>query len=106
MLEHEMTSRTAGIHDEGTALRSIVAGTATETGERFFAALVESLAKALRTHAAWVTEYLPETRRLRAHALWMGGQFVQKTTSRRSTARPRSTGSGCGAPMQHRRRSA
>jgi len=76
MLEHEMTNRKTGIHDEGTALRSIVEGTATETGERFFASLVESLAKALNTHAAWVTEYIPESRRLRAHALWMGGQFV------------------------------
>ena len=34
------------------------------------------MAKALNTHAAWVTEYIPESRRLRAHALWMGGQFV------------------------------
>jgi len=76
MLEHEMTNRTAGMHDEGAALRSIVEGTATETGERFFASLVKSLAKALNTHAAWVTEYLPESRRLRAHALWMGGHHV------------------------------
>lgn len=30
--------------DETAALRSIVEGTATETGERFFAALVENLA--------------------------------------------------------------
>ena len=43
MLEHEMTNRTAGIHDEGAALRSIVEGTATETGERFFESLVKSL---------------------------------------------------------------
>ena len=26
-----------------------------ETGERFFAVLVENLAKALKTHGAWVT---------------------------------------------------
>jgi hypothetical protein len=34
-------------------------GTARETGERFFAALVEALTRALGTHSAWVTEYLP-----------------------------------------------
>jgi hypothetical protein len=46
--------------DEGAALRSIVEGTATHTGDRFFQTLVESLARALGTHGAWVTEYLPD----------------------------------------------
>ena len=41
--------------DEYAALRSIVEGTATETGEQFFASLVKSLADALDTHGAWVT---------------------------------------------------
>ena len=63
--------------DEGVALRRILEGTADETGERFFAALVENLAKALSTHGAWVTEYLQESRRLRALAFWMDGQWVQ-----------------------------
>jgi PAS domain S-box-containing protein len=63
--------------DQDAALRSILEGTATETGERFFAALVENLAKVLKTHGAWVTEYLPESRRLRALAFWMDGQWVQ-----------------------------
>lgn len=58
------------------ALRAILEGTATETGHRFFAALVQNLAKALGTHGAWVTEYFPETRRLRALAFWMDGQWV------------------------------
>jgi PAS domain S-box-containing protein len=62
--------------DESTALRSIVEGTATETGARFFATLVESLARVLNTHGAWVTEYVPETRRLRALAFWLGGTLV------------------------------
>ncbi len=62
--------------DEEAALRTILEGTATETGERFFAALVENLAKALKTHGAWVTEYFPESRRLRALAFWMDGQWV------------------------------
>jgi PAS domain S-box-containing protein len=55
----------------------ILEGTANETGERFFAALVKNLAKALRTHGAWVTEYLQESRRLRALAFWMDGQWIQ-----------------------------
>jgi PAS domain S-box-containing protein len=63
--------------DEEVALRRILEGTARETGEGFFAALVENLAKALNTHGAWVTEYIQECRRLRALAFWMDGQWIQ-----------------------------
>jgi PAS domain S-box-containing protein len=59
------------------ALRSILQGTATETGQGFFAALVQNLAQALGTHGAWVTEYFPEKRRLRALAFWMDGMWVK-----------------------------
>ncbi|MEJ2236427.1 MAG: PAS domain S-box protein, partial [Syntrophobacterales bacterium] len=62
--------------DEDAALRTILEGTATETGEKFFAALVENLARALSTQGAWVTEYIEETRRLRSLAAWMGGRFL------------------------------
>lgn len=62
--------------DEEAALRAILEGTATETGERFFAALVENLAKALRTQGAWVTEYIKDGRRLRALAFWMSGRWI------------------------------
>jgi PAS domain S-box-containing protein len=62
--------------DESAALHTILEGTATETGERFFTALVENLAKAMHTHGAWVTEYIKESRRLRALAFWLGGEFV------------------------------
>ncbi len=58
------------------ALRAILEGTATETGQQFFAALVQNLAKALGTHGAWVTEYFFETRRLRALAFWMDGRWI------------------------------
>lgn len=58
------------------ALRAILEGTATETGQRLFEALVQNLAKALGTHGAWVTEYLPLTRRLRALAFWLDGQWI------------------------------
>ena len=63
--------------DEQAALRTILEGTATETGERFFSALVQNLAKALGTDGAWVTEYLKDCRKLRALAFWMDGQWVQ-----------------------------
>ena len=73
---HPITLPLGGL-DEGVALRSILEGTANETGERFFTALVENLARALNTHGAWVTEYIQECRRLRALAFWMDGQWVQ-----------------------------
>ena len=63
--------------DVDAALRTILEGTATATGEPFFKALVKSLADVLGTHGAWVTEYFPESRRLKALAFWMGDQWVE-----------------------------
>jgi PAS domain S-box-containing protein len=63
--------------DEDAALRTILEGTATETGERFFYALVENLAKALNTHGAMVTRYRPEQRQLQAYAFWMDGKWLR-----------------------------
>src|SRR5262249_50127973 len=63
--------------DEDAALRTILEGTATQTGERFFYALVENLAKALDTHGAMVTRYRPEKRQLQAYAFWMDGEWVR-----------------------------
>ena len=62
---------------EDVDLRLLLEGTDTETGERFFQVLVASLAKALGTYGAWVTEYFPEERRLHALAFWMDGKFIQ-----------------------------
>ena len=62
--------------DVDAALQSLLDGTATETGERFFSALVKSLAGVLGTSGAWVTEYVARERRLRAHAFWLDGTFV------------------------------
>lgn len=58
---------------EDKVLRLLVEGTAGETGDAFFQALVRNLSEALQTQGAWVTEYLPATRRLRARAFWMNG---------------------------------
>ncbi len=46
--------------DEDATVRAILEGTATATGERFFAALVENLSGALNTYSSWVTEYIKE----------------------------------------------
>lgn len=61
---------------EDEALRALLQATAAETGKPFFAALVKNLATALNTHAAWVTEYLEECRRLRALAFWVDGGWL------------------------------
>src|SRR5947199_1327562 len=62
---------------EQAALRMILEGTASETGERFFMALVENLARTLGTAGAWVTEYLPDSRRLRGLAFWLDGTWIE-----------------------------
>jgi PAS domain S-box-containing protein len=64
-------------NSEETALRLVIEGTASETGTEFFRALVRNLAAAMDTIGAWVTEYLPAARRLRAYAFWLNGQFVE-----------------------------
>lgn len=61
-------------NNDDMLLRSILNGTASETGAHFFRALVKNLSQALGTYGAWVTEYLPEVRRLRAFAFWLDDQ--------------------------------
>ena len=73
------TERMAGRRriDEDAALRAVVEGTVSETGNDFYRALVTNLSRALDTHGAWVTEYDPGTEQLRALAFWMGGKFIE-----------------------------
>ncbi len=61
---------------EEAALRLVVEGTAAETGTAFFRALVKNLATVMDTFGAWVTEIKPETKRLRALAFWLRGDFI------------------------------
>lgn len=68
-------STASRIYDENSALRTIVEGTAPATGGRFFDALVVNLAKVLDTHSAWVTEYMEDSRQLRALAYWADGRL-------------------------------
>jgi PAS domain S-box-containing protein len=62
--------------DEDSALRLLFEGTAKVTGKAFFQSLVRNLAEALGTHGAWVTEYDPSTRTLKALAFWMDDRFI------------------------------
>lgn len=59
-----------------TLLEAIAEGTASETGEEFLAALVRSLARALRVDGAWATEYLKHQKRLRAFSFWFRDDYV------------------------------
>lgn len=72
-----MTEKAISTSDEDVALRAILEGTARATGEHFFMALVETLAKTLHTHGAWVTESLPEKHRFKARALYLGGEILK-----------------------------
>src|SRR4051812_28129887 len=73
-----MTTKTA--MDTGPAedaLWALLESTSAETGGPYFNGLVRTLARVLDTCGAWVTEYLEETRRLRALAFWMDGQWIE-----------------------------
>jgi PAS domain S-box-containing protein len=74
-----MTTLPSADMDELAALRSIVQGTANETGESFFAALVENLKAAMGTMGAWVAVFeAPE--RLRAISMKMKDRWVEDFT--------------------------
>jgi len=62
---------------EDLALRKILEGTASHTGEDFFRSLVKNLAEALDTKGAWVTEFTSDPRKMRALAFWMEDDFVE-----------------------------
>ncbi len=62
--------------DQNSALRYILNGTAAETGNLFFDALVTNMASAFDIDFAWVTEYLPERERLRTLAFFRDGELI------------------------------
>src|SRR5207247_7737141 len=61
---------------EDAALRAIVEGVESETGEQFFASLVQRLASALRAQYAFVSELSDDRQRFRTRALWGRGVFL------------------------------
>src|SRR5262249_30867841 len=60
------------------ALRLVVEGTIAETGAEFFRALVRNLADVMGTAGAWVTEFLPNSYRLRSRAFWLNGNYLEE----------------------------
>jgi len=73
---HEDRKTTLHGIDEEKALRTILQGTAIETGEHFFTALVKNLATVLGTHIAWVSRYLESSRELQPFAFWLGDEWI------------------------------
>ncbi len=61
---------------EDAALRAIVEGVESETGEQFFASLVQHLASALGAQYAFVSELSHDHKRFRTRALWGRGAFL------------------------------
>lgn len=61
--------------DQHATLRTVLEGTATETGTGFFDVLVQSLSQALQTRYAWVTEYMAGLRRLKTLAFCADGEL-------------------------------
>jgi PAS domain S-box-containing protein len=62
--------------DPATLLRLIAEGTASATGTEFFRSLVSSLAGALDTSCAFVTEFMDGNTRVRPLAFWNAGEFL------------------------------
>ena len=63
---------------EDKILRFLVEGTVSETGADFFRALARNLSEALQTCGAIVTEYLGDSRCLRAVAFWVNDRFLDE----------------------------
>src|SRR4030095_12226587 len=61
---------------DDAALRAIVQGVEAETGERFFASLVQHLASALGVQYAFVSELLADRPHFRTRAVWGRGRLL------------------------------
>ena len=61
---------------DDAALREIVAGVESETGDRFFYSLVKHLASAFECQYAFVSELLGDRSRFRTRAVWGRGSFM------------------------------
>ncbi|MGE3173791.1 MAG: sigma 54-interacting transcriptional regulator [Planctomycetota bacterium] len=68
-----MKARRPAIDDE--LLAAIAAGTEVAAGEEFFATLVKRVAESMGVLGAWVTEWIGESRRLRALSFWFDAGY-------------------------------
>ena len=62
---------------DDAALREVVEGVESETGDRFFYSLVKHLASALRCEYAFVSEISEDFSRFRTRAVWGRGSFLE-----------------------------
>ncbi|RZM82787.1 GAF domain-containing protein [Leptolyngbya iicbica] len=72
-LQAEMTVR----QQSQETLQRLVEGTASATGEAFFAALVKNMAQALKVNYAFVSEYQADTDTVQALAVWGEGKVCE-----------------------------
>src|SRR5260370_9999244 len=68
---------TAQTPSDDAALREIVEGVESETGDRFFYSLVKHLASALECQYAFVSELLVDRSGFRTRAVWGRGSFME-----------------------------
>jgi formate hydrogenlyase transcriptional activator len=68
---------TAQTPSDDAALREIVEGVESETGDRFFYSLVKHLASALSCEYAFVSELSEDRLRFRTRAVWGRGNFLE-----------------------------
>src|ERR1700687_2924792 len=68
---------TTDTSSDDAALREIVEGVESETGDRFFYSLVKHLASALECQYAFVSELLGDRSRFRTRAVWGRGTFME-----------------------------
>ena len=68
---------TAQTPSDDAALREIVEGVESETGDRFFYSLVKHLASALGCEYAFVSELSEDRARFRTRAVWGRGSFLE-----------------------------
>jgi formate hydrogenlyase transcriptional activator len=68
---------TAQTPSDDAALREVVEGVESETGDRFFYSLVKHLASALECQYAFVSELLGDRSRFRTRAVWGRGSFME-----------------------------
>lgn len=74
-MENQPTMSDSSLIGE-TTLRSIMEGTATARGERFFRTLVQYLAVSLRVKAAFIAEFVDNQMVAQTRAFWVGNSHV------------------------------
>jgi transcriptional regulator with GAF, ATPase, and Fis domain len=72
----EDTTYPTTILQHDALLQKLLEATAEYTGKEFFNFLVKNLSEALQVRGAWVTEMIPEDHKMKAHALYVDGKWI------------------------------